>query len=275
MPELPEVQTVVDELQGRLTGRRFVAGAEFLWPRTAGYPDAIALADQLAGRTVTGVRRRAKYIIVDLDNGELLVAHLRMTGNLHFAAAADPPHKYLRARLPLDDGQELRFADMRKFGRLYLGTPDELAAVTPLARLGPEPLEDDFTVDLLQQRLARRRGPLKSALLDQKVLAGLGNIYADEALFRAGIDPRRRADSLSGAELEALRAAIVATLHQALGSGGTSFRDYLSSSGRRGENGENLQVFRRHGEACLRCDQPLQRIVVGGRGTHFCPNCQF
>jgi formamidopyrimidine-DNA glycosylase len=274
MPELPEVQTVVNELQERLTGRRFAEGATFLWERTAGFPAGTEFAERLAGREVTGMRRRAKYILADLDSGEQLVIHLRMTGNLHFADPSDPLHPHLRARLPLIDGQELRFADTRKFGRLYLGTPEELALVIPLHRLGPEPLDDDFTAEVLRARLSRRHGAIKAALLDQELLAGLGNIYVDEALFRARIDPRRPADSLSESEIEALHAGILASLHQAIGSGGTSFRDYLSTYGRKGDNEENLQVFRRHGEACPRCGNPLQRIVVGGRGTHFCPTCQ-
>ena len=274
MPELPEVQTVVTELDQRLTGRSFAPGAELLWEGTVGYPDATVFPDRLAGHTVTGVRRRAKYILIDLHTGELLVIHLRMTGNLHFADPATPDHPHLRARLPLDDGTELRFADTRKFGRLYLGTEEELATVIPLRRLGPEPLAADFTPELLRTRLAGRRGPIKTVLLDQEAIAGLGNIYADEALFRAGIDPRRPADSLSDAELASLHHGIVAALSEALGNGGTSFRDYLSTWGRKGDNEENLQVFRRQGEGCPRCGSPLVRIVLAGRGTHLCPHCQ-
>jgi formamidopyrimidine-DNA glycosylase len=274
MPELPEVQTVVDELGERLRGRRFAPGAEALWPRTIGYPDPASFADRLANQAIAGVERRAKYILIRLESGDLLVVHLRMTGNLHFAPPDSPYDPHLRARLPLDDGIELRFADTRKFGRLYLGREDELASVIPLGRLGPEPLDADFTVERLRERLAGRRGAIKPALLDQRVVAGLGNIYADEALFRAGIDPRRPADSLSEAELKALHAGIRDTLTQALGNGGTSFRNYLNTAGRKGSNQEALLVFRRQGEGCPRCGQPLVRIVVGGRGTHICPACQ-
>jgi formamidopyrimidine-DNA glycosylase len=274
MPELPEVQTVVDELDERLKGRRFTAGAEVLWPRTIGHPDVASFADCLANQAIAAVERRAKYILVRLDSGDLLVIHLRMTGNLHFATPDSPYHPHLRARLPLDDGTEMRFADTRKFGRLYLGSEDELTAVIPLGRLGPEPLDAGFTVERLRERLAGRRGAIKPALLDQRVVAGLGNIYADEALFRAGIDPRRPADSLSDADLAALHAGIRAALTQALGNGGTSFRNYLNTWGRKGNNQEELLVFRRQGEGCPRCGQPLMRIVVGGRGTHICPACQ-
>ncbi|HWE62675.1 MAG TPA: bifunctional DNA-formamidopyrimidine glycosylase/DNA-(apurinic or apyrimidinic site) lyase, partial [Chloroflexota bacterium] len=274
MPELPEVQTVVNELGDRLVGRRFAPGAEILWERTIGYPDAGGFAERIAEHTVQGVRRRAKYILIDLDSAALLVVHLRMTGNLHFAAPGEPAHRHLRARFPLADGEELRFADMRKFGRIYLGREEDLATVLPLARLGPEPLADGFTPELLRAALARRRGPIKSVLLDQTVVAGLGNIYVDEALFRAGIDPRRPAESLADGELAALHAGIQETLRQAIGNGGTSFRDYLSTWGRKGANQDALLVFRRQGESCPRCGQPLLRIVVGGRGTHFCRACQ-
>ena len=274
MPELPEVQTVVGELGQRLVGRRFAPGAQALWARTIGHPSPMAFAERLAGQRVGGVRRRAKYILIELEGTDLLVVHLRMTGNLHFADTGAPEHPHLRARLPLEDGEELRFADMRKFGRLYLGTPDELAGVIPLGTLGPEPLEPDFSPKRLGSALAGKRGQIKPVLLDQTVVAGLGNIYVDEALFRAGIDPRRAAGSLTPAEVEVLHAGIQAALQQALGNGGTSFRDYLSTWGRKGSNQDELMVFRRHGEPCPRCGNPLERIVVGGRGTHLCPTCQ-
>jgi formamidopyrimidine-DNA glycosylase len=274
MPELPEVQTVVDQLGRRLSGRAFAAGTAFVWPGTAGYPEAALLAAELTGRRVLGVRRRAKYILIDLDDGRLLVIHLRMTGFLHFAPPGAPDHRHLRARLPLESGEELRFADMRKFGRFYLGTLEELSAVIPLASLGPEPLASEFTPETLGARLAGRGGAVKSVLLDQRVLAGLGNIYADEALFQAGIDPRRPARGLGEAEIAALHAGIVAVLRQALGSGGTTFRDYRGTEGLRGENEPDLQVFHRQGRPCPRCGATLLRCVVGGRGTHFCPSCQ-
>ena len=166
MPELPEVQTVVGELGQRLSGRRFAPGAEALWPRTIGHPGPTAFAERLAGLRVGGVRRRAKYILIELEGTDLLVVHLRMTGNLHFADAGAPAHTHLRARLPLEDGQELRFADMRKFGRLYLGTAEELAGVIPLGTLGPEPLESG-----LQPRAARL-GACRQTWPDQAGAAG-------------------------------------------------------------------------------------------------------
>ncbi|HVC81141.1 MAG TPA: bifunctional DNA-formamidopyrimidine glycosylase/DNA-(apurinic or apyrimidinic site) lyase [Chloroflexota bacterium] len=274
MPELPEVQSVVDELAARLPGRSFTGGSDLLWAPIVGYPAPEGFGERLEGRTVSGVRRRAKYIIIDLDDGQVLVVHLRMTGRLHFAAPDEAADRHLRARLPLDDATELRFADMRKFGRLYLGRVAEIESVTALGSLGPEPLEPAFTAPVLGARLAGKRGPIKSVLLDQSVVAGLGNIYADEALFRAGIAPRRAAGSLTEEELSALHDGIVATLSEAVERGGTSFRNYLSVAGRRGGNMPNLQVFRRDGEPCLRCGTVLARTVVGGRGTHWCPSCQ-
>ena len=158
MPELPEVQTVVDELRQRLVGRTFASGATFPLPRTAGYPDAGTFSERLAGTSVRDVWRRGKYIMIDLDSGELLVIHLRMTGNLHFVPAGAPASPHLRAWLPLTDGEELRFSDVRTFGRLYLGTVEALAPVIPVWQLGPEPLEESFTVEILRTRLAGRRG---------------------------------------------------------------------------------------------------------------------
>jgi formamidopyrimidine-DNA glycosylase len=274
MPELPEVQSVVDELAARLPGRVFTGGSDLLWAPVVGHPDPEGFGERLEGRRVSGVRRRAKYIIIDLDDGQVLVVHLRMTGRLHFAAPDEAADRHLRARLPLDDATELRFADMRKFGRLYLGTEAEIGVVTALGALGPEPLEPAFTAPILGARLAGKRGPIKSALLDQSVVSGLGNIYADEALFRAGIAPRRAGGSLTEEELSALRDGIVATLSEAVERGGTTFRNYLSVAGRRGGNMPNLRVFRRDGEPCLRCGAVLARTVVGGRSTHWCPGCQ-
>jgi formamidopyrimidine-DNA glycosylase len=274
MPELPEVQTVVTELQERLRGRRFAPGAQLLWPPVAGYPDPHSFPLRLAHQLVRGVHRRGKYILIDLAEAEVLVVHLRMTGNLHFAEPSAPEQRHMRARLPLMDGEELRFADMRKFGRLYVGSKAELQQVIPVFALGPEPLDPRFTAAELVQILHGRHGAIKPLLLNQHLIAGLGNIYADEALFRAGIDPRRPADSLTAEEATALHTAIQSVLSQAIANGGTSFRNYLSTWGRKGTNQDALFVFRRTGEPCPRCGTALERHVVGGRGTHICPHCQ-
>ncbi len=273
MPELPEVQTVAAELHERLSGRT-IAGAEVLWPRTIGYPAPDDFAAAVAGQTVEGVGRRAKYIDVRFSGGGHLYIHLRMTGRITIEPAGAPRDPHTRLVLPLADGAEMRFADTRKFGRFYYVAAGEAMPLPSFAALGPEPLEDDFTAELFAACVAARRGNVKSALLDQRLVAGLGNIYVDEALHRARLHPRRTLQTLSAQEVVALHEAIVAVLRRATGSGGTSFSDYRTTWGHLGGYQEELSVFRKAGAPCPRCGSPIERDVVAGRGTHFCPNCQ-
>jgi formamidopyrimidine-DNA glycosylase len=270
MPELPEVETVAGDLRRRLVGLT-VTGATVTWQRTIARPSAEEFEQQIVGRRVLSVGRRAKYIVIELDRGCLLV-HLMMSGRLHLVPAGAPPHDHLRVTLNFDSGLEMRFQDTRKFGRIYL--VDELQEVT--AGLGPEPLDELFTVDDFRRRLARRKGRLKSLLLNQRFLAGLGNIYADEALFAARLHPLRRADSLTGAEQVRLYEAIRAVLGDAVQGRGTTLSDggYTDASGQAGTYQARLAVYGRRGDACLRCQAPIERSVVGGRSTHYCPNCQ-
>ncbi len=273
MPELPEVQTVASELQQRLPGRT-ITGAEVLWPRTVGHPSVDEFVALLRARRVESVDRRAKYVLIRLDDRSLLALHLRMTGRVTIEPAARPRDPHTRLVLRLDDGDELRFADMRKFGRWYFVPAGDTLPLASFATLGPEPLDEAFTPQVFAQRVAARRGNVKAALLDQRLVAGLGNIYADEALFRARIHPRRTLPSLSAAEVAALHAAIVAVLQRAIGRGGTSFSDYRTTWGQLGGYQEELDVFRRTGAPCPACGAPIERTVVAGRGTHYCPRCQ-
>jgi len=273
MPELPEVQTVASELDARLRGR-VIEGAEVLWPRTVGHPAPDEFVAAIAGERIVGVGRRAKYILIRLDGGGQLVLHLRMTGRVTIEPAHAPRDPYTRLVLRLDGGDELRFADTRKFGRFYLVPAGEMLPLRSFATLGPEPLEEEFTPDLFAARVAARRGNVKSALLDQRLVAGLGNIYVDEALFRARLHPRRTLQSLSREEIAALHEAIVHVLRRALGRGGTSFSDYRTTWGHLGGYQEELSVFRKAGAPCPRCGTPIERDVVAGRGTHYCPRCQ-
>ena len=273
MPELPEVQTVASELDTRLAGR-CIAGAEVLWPRTVGYPSPEEFAVAVVGGCVERVGRRAKYILIQLQGGDHIVIHLRMTGRITIEPAATPRDPYTRLVLRLDGGDELRFADTRKFGRFYYVPAGETLPLRSYGLLGPEPLEEEFTPHLFAARVAARRGNVKAALLDQRLVAGLGNIYVDEALFRAGIHPRRTLQSLAPAEVAALHEAIVFVLRRATGQGGTSFSDYRTTWGRLGGYQEELSVFRKAGAPCPRCGTLIERDVVGGRGTHYCPQCQ-
>ncbi len=271
MPELPEVQTYVDDLARHLPGRRF-AGARCGWPRQLPRNTPAELDRGLAGRQVRGVRRRGKYIVLDLAPPGLLVVHLKMSGRLQLVPAAEAPNPHAHVVFTMDRGEELRFHDPRKFGRVWL-LEDEAAL---LGRLGPEPLEPAFSVAVLAARLKGRRQRLKPLLLDQQTLAGLGNIYVDEALFSAGLHPLRRADSLSAAELSDLHRAIREVLAAGVAARGTSFSTggYRDLTGNMGEMQGSLQVFRRGGQPCPRCGRAIRRLVVGGRSTHVCEACQ-
>jgi formamidopyrimidine-DNA glycosylase len=271
MPELPEVETVARGLRAPLVGRS-IAGVEVRWVRSVVPPDADAFARRLTGQTVTGVGRRAKWVVIGLDGGDTLLVHLRMSGRLIVGAGQPADDRHLRVSFLLDDGRCLYFFDQRKFGRLVLTTdPQEV-----LGGLGPEPLEDDFTVALLGEMLSRRRGRIKPLLLDQRFLAGLGNIYADEALWRAGVHPLRRADTLTSGEVRRLHEGIRAVMWAAIESGGATLPDagYQQVDGRSGEFASQLAVYGRAGQPCSRCGAEVERIKVSQRGTHFCPRCQ-
>ncbi len=271
MPELPEVATIVSDLAPRLVGRQ-VVGIEILWPGVIGYHSTGDFQRRLVGQRIVGVRRRAKYIIVDLSGAEKLVLHLRMTGRLLLRPAETEQDRFARVVFRLDSGDELRFADARKFGRLYLWSTDE---VTGLDRsLGPEPLEPEFTPALFREMVRRRASRLKPLLLDQTFLAGLGNIYVDEALYEARIHPTRRANSLSDEEIARLYCAVRSVLQTAIMDRGTTFASYVDALGRPGKHQLNVHVYRQAGEQCPRCGTPIERIVVAGRGTYVCPKCQ-
>jgi formamidopyrimidine-DNA glycosylase len=272
MPELPEVETTRRTLAPALIGRTFT-GVALEWPRAVAYPDPEDFARRLVGRRVTDVERRGKHLIIVLDDGSRLVVHLRMTGSLQFADQAAAPSRFTRNTLLLDAGGALRFVDLRKFGQLWLIGPDEEERL-PFGRTGPEPLDPDFTADALGALLRRRPGKLKATLLDQRVLAGLGNIYVDEALFEAGLHPERSAAGLTDAEVQRLHAAVVAVLQRGIANQGTSYRDFVGPFGEQGSNQEDLRVWGRAGLPCPRCGTPIQKVRVAGRGTHLCPACQ-
>ncbi|MDE2993660.1 MAG: bifunctional DNA-formamidopyrimidine glycosylase/DNA-(apurinic or apyrimidinic site) lyase [Chloroflexota bacterium] len=264
MPELPEVETTRLDLVPQLVGRRIV-GLELHWPRTLDRPPSRAAAEALlVDQRITRLRRRGKYLLIDLASGAILVIHLRMSGRLGVVAAQSQEPVHLRAALLLDDGMALRFVDMRKFGRIYVLTgASELDDL--LVNVGPEPLEDELTLAAFRERLAQRRTRLKALLLDQRFLAGLGNIYVDEALFRAGLHPLR-----SAAELTVRETARTV----AINNGGTTFRSYRDGWGRRGRHRELLLVYDRQDQPCYVCGGEIEKLRVAGRGTHLCPVCQ-
>jgi formamidopyrimidine-DNA glycosylase len=269
VPELPEVETIRRDLESRILGLR-IARVEIAPDRVPVLEgiDEAAFREGLAGARVDAVERRGKFLLFRLDTGEQLVVHLRMTGKLLFPDA--PLVGHLRATIWFDDGFSLRFTDMRKFGRLWL--VDSLDGAT--RDLGPEPLDAGFTVDVLWAACARRTAAVKSVILDQRRVAGIGNIYADEALYEAAILPVRPAGELSPEEVSRLHSGIQLVLERGIESRGASFRDFLDAEGRSGSMQMYVKVFRRTGKPCYSCGALIERCKIGGRSTHFCPVCQ-
>jgi formamidopyrimidine-DNA glycosylase len=270
MPELPEVETVRRALEPHLVGRRFER-VEIDDPRLVRPFDPAQVAAELEGERVAALERRGKYLIVRFESGRVLLIHLRMTGSLRHArggSLADDPHR--RAVVRLDDGSDVAYRDVRRFGTWQLLQPEEVEPYLS-ERLGGEPLDRAFTKQRLAQRLEGRKAPLKAALLDQRTVAGLGNIYVDEALWRAQLHPLRPARTLDDDELARLTRAIKDALRAGVASQGATLRDYSTPDGRRGRMQERFRVYGREGEPCLRCGTPIEKIRVAGRGTYYCP----
>jgi formamidopyrimidine-DNA glycosylase len=270
MPELPEVETIKNELAPHVIGHS-ITGVTLLWDGIAREPPAQEFRSRLAGQKITGISRRGKYLIFNLAGGEKLVIHLRMTGSLLAKPAAAPPERYVRAILYLDDGTAIHFRDLRKFGKMWL-VKDENDIVN---ELGPEPLEKDFTPELLQKLLKDRTAPIKALLIDQTLIAGIGNMYADEALFAAKIHPLRAGGSLSSEEVKRLHHNIQRILWAAIEDKGASTDTYIRPSGEIGTAHYQFKVAHKlGGEKCPVCGTPIERITVRNRGTYFCPGCQ-
>ena len=270
MPELPEVETTVRALREPLIGRTIVE-VHNDWPRHVGMPNLSELQSRIRDQRIERIDRRGKYLVFTLNSGETLIIHLKMTGHLSVVDQDTPPDPYAHTVFVLDKGQELRFRDPRKFGRVYLARDRHEV----LGSLGPEPLDPAFTVEVLRQRLKGRKRALKPLLLDQGFIAGIGNIYADEALYYAGLHPQRCADSLSEADIAALHASIRQVLQMGIEREGASIDRYLKPDGSKGDMQNAVAVFQRTGQPCYGCKTGVvQRIVLGGRSTHFCPICQ-
>lgn len=280
MPELPEVETVVRDLRPQLSGRRIesvqLTRDPAIRARLVRHPSPGQFVRRLRGRRITSVERRGKYIVMPLDHdGQRLVVHLGMTGHLRVWEPEEAPVKHTHFRALLDSGLELRYDDQRQFGRLLLGKPDELIGARAFpARLGPEPIHGALTEAEFAKLIRARRRPVKSALLDQSFLAGVGNIYADEACFRAGIRPSRWTNRLTVRERRALYSAIQEVLEHSIAARGSSVINYVDAFGVRGANQEQLLVYGRRGQPCLICGTPLQGTRLAGRGTVYCRKCQ-
>ncbi len=295
MPELPEVETVARDLQ------RWVAGATIVqasvhWPRTIRHPQPPERFEvEVAGASIRRVDRRAKTVLLHLEDGRVMTVALRMTGALIVSPPGTLDDPYARVVFRLADGRELRYRDVRKFGRIGLWPGGGLRSVgrgggarsrrvaegagryrigEVFSGHGPEPLARGFSVQRFRERLQGRSARVKTLLLDQSFIAGVGNIYADEALWRARIHPLRRADSLGDREVRRLHRTVRQVLREGIANRGASFSDYVGADGEPGANAERLAVYRRTGEPCLRCGRSIRRIVVGQRSAHFCPRCQ-
>jgi len=278
MPELPEVETVRRGLEARIQGLRFreveARRGDLRWPLPQGFAAA------LAGRRVVALRRRGKYLLIDLDGGpaddggRVLLVHLGMSGRIVIGGQENELPRHEHVVFVLEDGVRVRFRDHRRFGAMDLFAPAAEPAHWLLAGLGPEPLDPGFTAQVLRDRLAGRRSPLKAALLDQKLVAGLGNIYVCEALFRARLSPRRIAATVGPVRAGRLAAAIRQVLEEAIAAGGSSLRDYVDASGELGYFQTRFRVYDRAGMPCPECATPVNRIVQSARSSYFCPACQ-
>jgi formamidopyrimidine-DNA glycosylase len=274
MPELPEVETVRARLEPKLVGRR-LTDVEITDPRLTRPLDPAEVAAELVGERVAALQRRGKYLVVRFESGRVLLIHFRMTGQLLHANGgsfpADDAHR--RAVVRLDDGSDVVYRDVRRFGTWLLVEPGELDSYLS-DRVGREPLASAFTAKRLGETVARRRAPIKAVLLDQRRLAGVGNIYADEALWRAQLHPLRPAGELDSADIAALHRGIRAALRAGIARQGASLRDYRTPDGARGRMQEEFKVYGREGEPCDRCGTPIEKIRAAGRGTWYCPFCQ-
>jgi len=273
MPELPEVETVRRTLEVLSIGKEIKQVSVF-WPKMIKRPNEVEqFKDALEGQTIKEIGRRGKFLIFYTEVFAL-VSHLRMEGKYGVFNADEPVEKHTHVIFHFTDGTELRYKDVRKFGTMHLYEKGKEFKTQPLADLGPEPFSDDFSVEWLSEKLKRTNRKIKPALLDQKILVGLGNIYVDEALFRAQIHPERIANSLTPDEEAVLYKEIVSTLSEAVEKGGSTIRSYVNSQGQIGMFQLQLYAYGRKGEPCKTCGTPLEKTVVGGRGTHYCPSCQ-
>jgi formamidopyrimidine-DNA glycosylase len=272
MPELPEVETVRRSLLPRVVGRRI--DAVEIRERRLRRPIQADFAARLVGRRIDGVERRAKYLLFHLDNGDCVLAHLGMSGALLVRDAAVTAERHDHVRVRLNDGTELVFNDPRRFGLLKVGTAADVNGWSELSVLGPDPLDPAFTAEQFAAALRGGKRAIKNLLIDQSALGGVGNIYANEALFRARIRPTRRAHRVRRAEVTPLFDALRAVLCEAVDLGGSSISDYRDGDGRPGYFQLRLRVYDRAGEACLDCGATIRRVVQTGRSSFYCPRCQ-
>lgn len=273
MPELPEVETIRRQLAPKVAGR-VITAVEIGLPRLIKYPDISRFEQEIVGKRIVGLERRGKYLLFQLTSDMTLVVHLRMTGRLFYRAAEVSRDAYTYVVFILDNGFEIRYADIRTLGTIYLVDKTEMKNIKGLSEMGPEPLTDTFDICYFQHLLTNRKTKIKGLLLDQRWIGGLGNIYVDESLALSGIHPERPADSLTSDEMCKLYHAINRVIEEGIAHGGTSFRDYVDEEGKVGSHQLHLRVYGRKQEPCDTCGTAIERREVAGRGSYFCPHCQ-
>ena len=273
MPEMPEVEIIRRYLDTQVAGKT-IMNLDIRLPRMIKWPDVEGFRALVTGRTIKSMNRRGKYLLMELDNDSKVVFHLRMTGRLVYEPTGDTSDHHARVIFHLQDGASLVYGDTRTLGTIHGLKPQELGMLKGLAEMGPEPLSAEFTTEYLYKTANQRKVAIKSFLLNQKYIGGIGNIYADEALFLARIHPLRPANSLTQAECSSLWESVNKIIAAGIADGGTTFRDYQNGEGGNGSHQDHLYVYGRKGEQCRNCGAVIERITVGGRGTHFCPNCQ-
>ncbi|MCP3762500.1 DNA-formamidopyrimidine glycosylase [Domibacillus sp. A3M-37] len=272
MPELPEVETVRRTLLDLAAGKT-IAGVDIRWPKMIKQPEAEPFRDALVGETIRSIDRRGKFLIFQLDH-YALISHLRMEGKFSVNQSSEPEAPHTHVVFSFTDGSELRYRDVRKFGTMHLtakGTENELSS---LKALGPEPFDERFTPEYLHEKLQKTSRQVKTALLDQIIVTGLGNIYVDEVLFRSRVHPHRVSRTITKEEAKQIHLYTISVLAEAVERGGSTIRTYLNSQGQKGTFQEVLNVYGRAGEACVECGAEIVKMKTGGRGTHICLHCQ-
>lgn len=272
MPEMPEVETVRRGLLAQVKGRKIehveIRYSDLITGDTAQFVEFVT------GATITDIGRRAKFLLIHLDNGYTIISHLRMEGRYRISADPDAIDKHSHAIFALDNGQKMIYNDVRKFGRMQLWNTADLQANKSLQKLGPEPLSTEFTFQNLKPRIMRHRKDIKTVLLDQSVMSGLGNIYVDEVLWKVKIHPETPANHLTDEDIKNIIEVSNQEMKTAIASGGSTVRSYIDATGHKGNMQNSLKVYGKEGTPCPRCGTDIVKIKVGGRGTHFCPKCQ-
>ncbi|WHX27718.1 DNA-formamidopyrimidine glycosylase [Virgibacillus halodenitrificans] len=273
MPELPEVETIRKTLKNLVLNKK-IEKVKVYWPKIIKQPDDVEeFKHILSGQTIRDIKRKGKFLLFQLDD-YYLVSHLRMEGKYSVNKPIEPVKKHTHIVFYFEDGDELRYNDVRKFGTMHVYPIGEELNEKPLNQLGPDPFEDAFTFDYFYFKLKKTDRTIKAALLDQSILAGLGNIYVDETLFKAGIHPLKRSSKLTKKEIKAIQEAAIYTLAGAVKLGGTTIRSYVNGQGQMGMFQQELFVYGQENKPCKTCGKPIVKMKVGGRGTHICPTCQ-